>query len=159
MDVVTTGTIFPSTTLGIEGTGTNDNANTGRVGEYQASQVLAAANVGLTNNTPADITSLSLSAGDWDVWGTAAMTLSGATIVTNFISWTSVTSATLPTAPNFGGENFLNITFPAGSSSSLSAGIKRFPLTTTTTVVLSTQIAFTLGGAGAYGFLGARRRR
>lgn len=56
---------FSPTTTGIKGTTTNDNAAAGNVGEYIEATV-SNQNYG-TNNQWADITSISLTAGDWDV--------------------------------------------------------------------------------------------
>src|SRR5262245_50475602 len=53
----------------LTGTTTNDNAATGKIGEYLESEILIGSHVQLTNATAANITSLSLTAGDWNVWG------------------------------------------------------------------------------------------
>lgn len=53
----------------IVGTATNDNASAGHVGEYVSSTVSETGGVSLTNGVAINITSISLSAGDWDVWG------------------------------------------------------------------------------------------
>jgi hypothetical protein len=53
----------------IPGTATNDDAAAGKLGEIISSNIVVGSAVSLTTNTPANITSLSLTAGDWDVWG------------------------------------------------------------------------------------------
>ena len=70
-----------STTTGIVGTTTNNNAAAGSVGEFVSSIVLGAAAVSLTTNVSANITSLvSLSAGDWDIWGSGWLTVGATTV-------------------------------------------------------------------------------
>ena len=61
-----TGSITPAQGPGIVGTTTNNNANTGSWGEYLTN---ATTGTSLTANTPANATSVSLTAGDWDVSG------------------------------------------------------------------------------------------
>ena len=53
----------------IVGTATNDSATAGNVGEYVSSAVTPAYPITLTSTQYADVTSISLTAGDWDVTG------------------------------------------------------------------------------------------
>jgi hypothetical protein len=62
-NVIVTGSITTSQTAGIVGTTTNNDANTGSVGEYITAN---GANITVTT-TAANGTSISLTAGDWDV--------------------------------------------------------------------------------------------
>ena len=57
--------ITPSTTNGIVGTTLGDNAVAGSVGEYVSSTV-ANNTVSFSNGTPLNVTSISLTAGDWE---------------------------------------------------------------------------------------------
>lgn len=154
-----TGALIPSQTLGITGTTTNNNANTGAVGEYVSSTVLVGAAVPLTTATAADITSISLTAGDWDVWGTVVTNPNAATTQTVIVGWVSSTSATIPTAPNEGGEHSLNVAIAAGQTIILSCGMRRFSLSGTTIIYLSIFSAFAVNTNAGYGFIGARRMR
>lgn len=141
------------------GTATNDNASAGNVGQFISATVLSGAAVSLTNNTAADVTSVSLTAGDWDCRGGTFYTNGAGTTVTNALAWTSATSATLPTQPNNGGESqIVGQTFTNGLPS-LSAGVQRFSLSATTTVFLSAFATFATSTLSAYGFLGCRRVR
>src|SRR5690349_16625741 len=63
----------------LAGTATNDDAAAGKIGEYIESEVLSGSAVSLTTNTAANITSISLTAGDWDVWGAAVYQLGSGT--------------------------------------------------------------------------------
>lgn len=139
--------------------GTNDSASAGDLGEYQEAEVLAGSAVSLTTATPANITSLALTAGDWDVWGEAAFTLNAATTVSAVNGWIYTTSATLPTAPNKGAIATLTAVLTTGATQCLPVGARRISLSATTTVYLSAQAAFAVNTMAAYGMLCARRVR
>lgn len=114
--------------------------------------------VSMTNNVAVNITSISLPAGDWDVWGSCWSNPAGTTI-TNVIScWTSTTSATNPTAPNFGSQGYVTTSTTAGALNMAFAGYQFLNLSATTTVFLSSNIQFTTSTLTAYGFIAARRR-
>lgn len=141
------------------GTTTNDNAAAGAVGEIIESTILVASAVALTTATAFDITSISLTAGDWDVWGSVDF-VSGATTSCNGIQgWISTASATMPTRPNNGAFVNLSPVFGTGTHPAVSVGTSRLSLAVTTTVYLSTQASFSISTFGAYGYIGARRRR
>jgi len=61
---------FSPTTGGIIGTTTNNDADAGKVGEMLSTVVLVGAPIAMTTNVAINIASVSLTAGDWDVWGT-----------------------------------------------------------------------------------------
>jgi hypothetical protein len=153
-------TSYATATVGqLPGTTTNDNASSGNIGEYISSTVVSGSAVSLTNNTAKDITSISLTAGDWDVWGTVISLAGGSTTSNQLIGWISTTSATLPSAPNGGAYSQLQLTFSTGASNSLPVGPTRLSLVSTTTVYLSVFSAFAVSTMSAYGFIGARRVR
>lgn len=139
------------------GTTTNNNAAAGEVGEFISSTVLNASQVALTNNTAANVTSISLTAGDWDVEGIVWAAFGGGTTCSYFSAWISTTSASVPTAPNSGAFNQIQAAITGNSS--LLPGKIRISIATTTTVYLSVQMGFAVAGMGAYGFIGARRAR
>ena len=141
------------------GSGTNDNANAGNVGEFVSSTVLVGSAVALTTGVTANITSISLTAGDWDVWGNVLTNPAATTTTSNIVGSISTTSATLPTAPNGGAYAQLNTSIAANLPQALPTGTTRLSLSATTTVFLVTQVAFATSTMGAYGFIGARRRR
>lgn len=138
---------------------TNDSATAGDLGEYQEAEVLVGAAVALTTATDANVTSLSLTAGDWDVWGEVSFSLNAATTVTAVNGWISTTSATLPTAPNKGALATLTTTLTTGATQCLPVGVRRVSLSATTTVYLSARAAFAVNTMSAYGILCARRAR
>lgn len=150
-----TGTFTPSSTNGIVGTTTNDNANAGSVGEVISSTIASGSAVGLTNAAPANVTSISLTAGDWDVHGNVAFNI-GATTTTSFVSGAiSTTSATIDFSKSF-------LTPAPATGNTIAAGAcptQRISLASTTTVFLVTQCNFGTSTLSAYGTIYARRRR
>lgn len=152
-----TGAITPSSTAGIVGTKTNDNADAGSIGEYISATVLVGSAINLTNNTPANVTSISLTAGDWDVSGTVALHPGSGTTEAQFVLWINTTSATIPTHPNGGATIVLTASFSGDNI--VPVGQRRLSLAATTTVYLSVQASFSVSTLSAYGFIGARRVR
>lgn len=143
----------------LPGTATDDNAAAGKVGEYISATVLVAAAVSLTSTMNADITSISLTAGDWDVSGNVITTAAGSTVTVSLLGWIAEVSATVPTLPNGGAFFALEYTAAAGNNEASPVGMTRLSLATTTTVYLSTQATFSGSTLKAYGFIGARRAR
>lgn len=156
--LVATGTITPSTTSGLVGTTLGDNAQAGSVGEYVSANLVAGSAIPLTTGTAFNITSISLTAGDWDVWGSLCFTPSGAGVVV-WLGSISTTSATFPNQPNNGAY----ISVPAVPSTSIAptlpTGMTRLNLSSTTIVYLVAQSTFSVATQTAYGFIGARRIR
>jgi hypothetical protein len=142
----------------LPGTATNDNASAGNIGEYVSSSVNAPG-VSVTSGTAKDITSISLTAGDWDVWGSVGFNSGGTTVASLLAGWINTSSATNPNAPN-GGAYFLQdpVSF-SNPTFCYPIGMMRISLATTTTVYLSTYAAFSVSTLTAYGFIGARRVR
>jgi hypothetical protein len=150
-------TIFPNSIIGVT---TNSNAPAGSVGEFVTSTVVQGSAVALTTNTPANITSISLTAGDWDVSGNAIFTNGG---TTNFTVWAgsfSATSATLDATPGRLTGNIIAAgNVPGASQLNLAMPTARFSLASTTTIFFVSQATFTVSTAGAYGIIRARRVR
>jgi hypothetical protein len=145
---------FSPTTQGIVGTTTNDNAAAGYVGEYISSNVAYSSAITTTSNVAANITSISLTAGDWDVFGVCYFEASSQNS-TYSAGWTSATSAAVPT-PN---EYFIvQSTTNQFIAQCLVTPIKRYSLSSTTTIYLGT-VADGSGTRKACGTIFARRVR
>ena len=147
-----TGTITPNQTNGIVGTTTNNNANAGSVGEVITS---TGSSVALTNATAANIASISLTAGDWDVWGSVGFVPTTVTSIALIAASISPTSATQVSIPNI---TLLNLPFTVGNQS-IVAPTQRISLATTTTYFLVATINYAGGTEAATGTITARRRR
>lgn len=143
----------------LPGTTTNDNAVTGNIGEFVTSTVLIGSAVAIANLVPKDITSISLTAGDWDVWGSIFTNPIGPVAQTLIFAWVSSISATLPTIPG-GGIIGYQLPFASGLGASTPVSPTRVSLAGTTTVFLSVDVGFTGGTSNsAYGVINARRAR
>ena len=153
-DTITTASLqFSPTTNGIIGTTTNDNASSGYVGEFISSVISSGSAVTFPHTTITDLTSISLTAGDWDVWGNIQY-LSLGTTPSQIFAWINNTSASVP-------DNSLFIS--NGISTETSAGLipptQRFSLSSTTTIYLTGEIANASGNGSACGGIYARRVR
>ena len=141
----------------ITGTTTNDNAAAGQVGEYIES-VVSAVNASATA-TWGDMTSITLTAGDWDV---------------NLQSTCRMNSATMTGQPTIGigtasGNNSAGLTYgttrsdgiipTAGlDSSAVIAGVRK-SLASSTTIYAKLSASYSAGTPQFYGRISARRVR
>lgn len=141
------------------GTTTNDNATAGNIGEYSSSSVVSGSAISLTTNTPVNLASLSLTAGDWDVWCHVLFTAAGTTNITQLAGSISTTSATLNTAPT----NFSQFTYPSsviGASNTMVPDVRtRISINATTTIFCVAQATFTVSTLTTWGSIQARRVR
>ena len=144
-------------------TATNDDAAAGKLGEVIASEVLVGAHVAMSNNTATDITSVVLTAGDWEVTGMCCTDPAGTTTTALFAGWISDNvSATLPTAPNKGAYTIDRRAIAAGLQQYYSpGGPMRISVANgaTKTVYLDMYITFAVSTMFGFGYLRARRAR
>ena len=143
----------------IFGTTTNNNAAAGEIGEYISSTVLVGAAVATADATTVNVTSISLTAGDWDVSGVVCLEPAAGTITSLAIAAINTTSATIPTRPASGGISQITATTSASLGHSIPVGNTRISIASTTTVYLIARVLFTVSTMGTYGFIGARRAR
>lgn len=135
------------------GTKTNDNAAAGNVGEYVESNITAG--VSIASNTPKNLTSISLTAGDWDVWGNIQYNAAGGATLSLQLAGISTTTDT------FGPDNRGYGQFsPADTFGSVVAPSPfRVSIASTTTVFMVGRATFTAGTCTMIGVLQARRAR
>ena len=141
------------------GTTTNDSAAAGRVGEYFSASpggdVTPAASGSFKT-----ITSVSLTAGDWEVEGYAAV-LSGTMSAWN--RWACAISTTTNAADSTTQGGYNQETFPSGSANSnyMNVGSRRISLAGSQSVFLVGMLEATLGTAAfkSLSFIRARRAR
>lgn len=152
---------FSSTsTQGIVGTTTNDSAAAGNVGEAVRSYLASGSAVNSTGSTNWDnLTSISLTAGDWDITGQGVFSLGTATGLTRQIVAVSTNSGGT-TTDHVHGDNE-NDAFLATSSATGIAVVAayRLSINSTTTVYLKARHSFSGGTPSAYGRISARRVR
>ncbi|GKS62443.1 hypothetical protein YTPLAS21_19010 [Candidatus Nitrosocosmicus sp.] len=142
---------------GIVGVTTNNNADAGVVGEFQ--EDTESVGVACVDDTPLDICSIALSAGDWDISGNAYFNFDATATGDSITVTLNTTSATLPT---IGTENNY-VSFITSISSSVDPGLcvgqMRLSISGATTIYLVGQVSFAGGTVTAYGNLQARRVR
>jgi hypothetical protein len=149
-----TGAVSGNPSLPITGVATNSNAAAGIVGEFVAS---SAGPVSLTTIVPATVTSISLTAGDWDVSGSAVFGLSASATYARLT--VSSTAATV----NLNGDGSTALAQGAAGSqignTIVSTGTIRVSLSGTTTYYLGADAGFSSGTATVTGTIHARRVR
>ncbi len=148
----------PNTTSGIIGTTTNDNAAAGSVGEISSSA--NATSVAMTTATVTQIQTLTLGAGDWDVWATFYATVNAATVVTSVICqlFTSSASIGLPNTAQLSSIQNWNGT-QTGNTTYMNTGMSRWSLSGSTTVYLNASATYSVNTLVGNGMIHARRRR
>lgn len=143
-----------ASTDGIKGVTGASDAATGYVGEYVSSSVLVGSAVSLTSGANANITTLSVGAGDWELYGNVYFSPNGATTSTflnasvNTVSMSSSNAATGIQYP-----------FTAGTWASLCVVTGNFSVAGATTFYLIARSTFAVNTMSAYGFISARRVR
>jgi hypothetical protein len=132
------------------GTTTNDSAAAGSVGELISSVIASGSSVTFTSGANHDLTSISLTAGDWDVWGNIRC---GGTTVTALVGWIGTATATTP-------NTSLITSLTLSSPNNQAAPVPSLPmqLAGTTTIYLSGLVLGT-GTLSVCGGIYARRRR
>jgi hypothetical protein len=138
-----------------QGTTAGGNATAGYVGEEITSVIASGSAVSLVTATPKNLTSISLTAGDWDVYGNVTAT-DTVTTINQLLCWISTTSATVPDASLYNGFSSLTLAMAIYGTS---APYVRISISTTTTVYISAQSVFASGTVTMQGGIYARRVR
>lgn len=147
------------TTPNIVGVADASSATAGSVGELITNEVTFASRFSITTGTAATITTISLTAGDWDVSGVAGFETSGGGVASEYHVEISTTAPpTIVTAPNAGGTVGIHITCIANQGQAFGVGPRQVNVSGTTTVYLKCVSTFT-NAQTTYGYLRARRIR
>ena len=134
-------------------------AGAGYIGQPLSSLIPSGSAVSLTTGTPANVTSIALTAGDWDVEGTVDYVASTASIAVSAV-WESGINTTTAALPTDGTEVFYATPAVIATTSfktSLVIPRKIINVSAGTTVYLVTEATFTAGTVTAYGSITARR--
>ena len=145
----------------VKGVTTNSSASAGYIGEQIRSNVPNGSAVSLTDNTEADVTTISLTAGDWDVSAAVWFTGNSSTTATYLNGAISATSATLPAVGdvNQNSQAYSGFALFANVAVSLPMGPFRVSLAGTTTYYLVARAKFAVSTCSAFGTIRARRIR
>jgi len=137
----------------ISGTTAADNVAAGFVGEVISSVIASGSAVSFTNATPKTLTSISLTAGDWDVWGNVYSQAS-----TQLQTTQGGINTTTNTLPDISLQFYLACT--AATTSNLGSPVPgiRVNISSTTTYYLVASLQGT-GTLTSSGGIYARRRR
>ena len=159
-DVVNDGTDWVVENVAIiPGVTTNSSAPTGYIGEYVESIVAQGAAVSLTTGVVTNITSISLTAGDWDVSGVIIMDSGATTNVTRVMGGINSTSGTVDTSKSYYSHVHSGYVPGGGQFRGMPLNTSRFSLSATTTIYLLALSNFTVSTCTAYGTISARRVR
>lgn len=142
------------TTPNITGVVNASNATAGSVGEFVSSVIASASAIAMTNLTPTvDVAFITLTAGDWDVWGNAYFITSGQ--IAAGTAWVSSISMSLPD------KSLIAQAHTPAPSADIGTPVPqlRFNLTSTTPIYLSAIGSFGSGSMSVCGGIYARRRR
>lgn len=151
----------------VRGTNTNDSTSAGYYGETISSVVAAASKVSLATDTAKKVTSITLSPGDWDVFGSVSFAGGSTTTFTYGIA--AVNSSSAAANNNLGPSFFGFSYFPSAPAifgifssgqpptSHITGG--RVSLSSSATYYLVAQSGFATSSCGAFGSIFARRRR
>ena len=160
-----TSTITPAQVAGIVGTTTSNSAQAGSIGEFVTATVASGSAVPLTTGVGANVTSISLTAGDWDINAQVDHLIAAATSITQLNASMSLTSATLSSqvgGSGLGTDATATASFSAMvPTANITQGIAmvRFLISATTTVFLVAQDNFSVSTVSAFGTIRARRVR
>lgn len=152
-----TATGLSTLTGGILGTVAGGNATAGNVGEYVSASVVQGSATALTTATPKTVTSITLTAGDWDI--TAIGSITGASTGTAFDVAIGTTTNSF-TGTVLGDTRCETPTVSlTGADATLMIPAVRVSISGSTTYYLVVQEVFTIGTPAAYGRISARRVR
>jgi len=157
-----TGITSPVGPLVLTGVIDGSNASAGTVGEYVSSTVAGGSAVSLTTATIANITNISLTAGDWDVSGSIGLILGSTTSINYVAGGSTTTSAGNPSLGavfQFGYPTGGTVIGVSGVGPIYTVPTARFSLSSTTTIYLTVQAQFSTSTCTAYGVIRARRVR
>jgi len=157
---LTVPTLVPTNIIG---TNTNNNAAAGAVGETVTSALPSASQVVYTSAQTKNLTSISLTAGDWDVRGNVNCFFNNLPANTSYAASASISTTTNTQVDDGFGAGVI-ATAPSATTltriGSLALPPHRVSLSSTTTIYLVvTAPTFASGGFAAYGFIEARRMR
>ena len=136
-------------------------AAAGKVGEVISSLVPTGSGVSIASSgSPVNMSSISLTAGDWDVQGSVNFVAGSATIVAGALHEVgfNTTTAALPVD---GSEVYVNAPVLTTTSANFGTSVQRkvYNVSSTTTVYLVANGTFTAGTEKVYGTITARRIR
>lgn len=148
-----TGTLTPSQTSGIVGTTTNNNANTGSVGEYQTSTTNLTS---LVTTTSTNAASVPITAGDWDLECSTQYNPAATTTMAVLQATATTTSAG---SAALGSSTVLSAAFTTGNLEMINSPVTRVSLAAPGTAYCVALAIFGVSTMTVSGTIRARRVR
>jgi hypothetical protein len=141
---------------GLGGVADGSSASAGRVGEYVSSAVPVGSAVGLASGAAANVTSISLTPGDWDVAGVVSFNIVSGSVSSSTAGIATVSS----TLPSDGTAVACALQSAAATTyNSIPIARKQMSVASTTVVYLVGTCNFSAGNVSAFGQITARRMR
>lgn len=143
--------------LQIKGSSSNVRPAAGFVGELLSSVIATGASVALATGVTSNITSITLTPGNWLVFGAVDFTFAATTSYTNLIGGVSTTSATIGAQDSFFDFETPAAVPTAGHDQTWTIPTTTFSVNVNTPVFLVAQATFTVSTLKAYGSIIAIR--
>jgi hypothetical protein len=141
----------------LPGTTAGTSAGVGNIDEIFIAGIPGGSPVGLTSGVPANVTSIALSAGDWEVSGIVTLKYTSATQSGDGQAGLNVLSATLPGDNVRGFDNTRQTA--TTSNASITFPLFNFNSASPQTAYLVAQASFSAGSCAAFGNIQARQVR
>lgn len=142
-----------------EGTTAAAEPTAGTLGEELSAELLVGAKVSLVSGTPKTITSVELSAGDWDLFGVVTFVPAATTSITRLSQSISTTTNTHGNNKQRKQSKTAAVVPGATDTPIADTPTVRVNISTPTTYYLIADATFTVDTLDAYGYLRARRVR
>lgn len=136
-------------------TGTTPAA--GYVGQTSISTIAIGSATSLTTDTAKTITSLTLAAGNWIIWGNIGLIANTGTLVTNIVGSINTTTNAQATSPNGGAYFQEQASFASAGTQVNAVGQIAVSVSVSTTYYLVATATFSVSTATAYGSISALR--
>jgi hypothetical protein len=131
-----------------------DTMAAGSVGEYVTATVAAGSAISVASGVASNVTTINLTAGDWDVSGTVCFNYSTQGAGAN--AWVSTVSSVQPPSGSLG---MTAIGAVLGTLAQIQTGVARMSLSAPTVVYLGASSGFGTGTSSVFGTIQARRVR
>jgi hypothetical protein len=131
----------------------------GDVGEIISSMILLGAAVPVTSGAIANVASITLTPGDWDITGSVVTDPAGTTVTQTISGGISTSSAARPGNLGDGFSIISGVSTGAGQLLSVAVSLRPLNVTVATAVFLIGQAVFTVSTMAIYGTIIARRMR
>ena len=142
----------------LPGTNTNDNAIAGNIGEFMSSNIPIGSAISLSDSVAANITSITLTPGDWDVWGNILGFAAGGS-PSSMAGGVTTSSGSIGTPAGPASASYFGLQGSFSGAFYFPLAPIRASLNANTPYYLVGQVAFAAGTVVAYGFIAARRVR